>query len=66
MDDVIKIVQVFESKVENIQLGENLEKEVESALAILYKNNYKAKDFNVNVNLDKAKANEKKLVQAEN
>ena len=62
MDNVIKILQVFKSKVKDIQLGEDLRKEVESVSAILYQNNYKAKDFDVDNNVDKAEANENEFV----
>ena len=61
MNNVIKIIQIFESKVEDIQPDKNLEKEVESLLGISYQNNYKAENLDIDVNGDKVKANKKKL-----
>lgn len=41
-----------------------MEKEVELASAISYKNNHKTEDHNANINADKAKVKEKSLRQA--
>lgn len=64
MDNVIKIVQVSESEVKNIQLSKNLRKEVELAPAISYENYYKAEDSDFDVNIYKAKAKNNELLQA--
>ena len=65
MDDVIKIVQVSESEVEDIQLGEDLGEEVESAPAISYQNDYETEDHDVDVNANEAEANDNDLALAE-
>lgn len=43
----------------------SFQKEVELAPAILYKNNHKAEDFDIDINADKAKVNNNNLVWAE-
>ena len=65
MDDAIKIVQVPESEAKDIQLGEDLEEEVESAPAILHQNNHEAEDLDANVNADEAEAKDNDLAWAE-
>lgn len=44
-----------------IELNKNLRKEVKLILAILYQNNYKAKNINVEDNIDKAEVNKNNL-----
>lgn len=52
-------------EVENIQLGEDLKKEGESASAILHQNDYKAENLDANINVNKAKAKHNDFTWAE-
>lgn len=54
-------VQVSKSKVEDIQLGENLGEDAEMAPAISIQNDHEAEDLDANVNGNKAKANDNDL-----
>lgn len=42
--------------MEDIQLGKNLEKEVELAPTILHQNNHKTENLDANINADETKA----------
>ena len=61
MDDVIKIIQISNSEIKEIQLYKDLRKEVESASAISYQNDYKTEDLYININANEAKANDNDL-----
>lgn len=61
INDIIKIIQVSELKVKNLQLGKNLKEEVESIAAIYHQNNHKVKDLDINNNTNKVKVNENDL-----
>ena len=65
MDDAIKIVKVLKLEAEDIQLGEDLEEEVESGPAILHQNNHEAENLDTNVNADEAEAKDNDLAWAE-
>ena len=56
IEDVIKIVQVSESKVEDLQLGEELREEVELVPAISHQNNHEAEDLDTDINTDETEA----------
>ena len=60
-DDAIKIIQVSKLEIEDIQLGEDLEKEVELAPAISYQNGHKAKNLDIDINTNEAKAKDNDL-----
>lgn len=66
MDDAIKIVQVSELEVEDIQPGEDIEEDVESASAISYQKNHKAEDLDADVNVEKVEVKDNDFVWAEN
>ena len=65
MDDAIKIVQASESEAEDIQLGEDLEEEVELAPAISHQNNHEAENLDANVNADEDETKDNDLAWAE-
>lgn len=57
----INIVQIPKSKVEYIQLGEDIKEEVESMVVISHQNNHKDKNLDANVNIDKTETKDNDL-----
>ena len=61
MNDAIKLLQVPKLEAEDIHLGIDLENKVELALAISHQNNHEAKDFDADVDADKAETKDNDL-----
>ena len=65
MDNAIQIIYIFKSEAEDIQLGKDLEEEVELTPAILHQNNHNTKNLDANINADKAKVKDNDLAWVE-
>ena len=65
MDNAIQILKVSKLEIKDIQLDEDLEKEVKLAPPILHQNNHEAENLDADVNVDEDKAKENNLAWVE-